>query len=145
MQKAEQYHIEDPETSIMQIQELCEGELDQAIRTVVKNLTNTKKFEKAKEVCSKFSNKDKKNNISMNMKILRNEIRNEEISDIVLKAINMKGTIEEEREYFELIEKGLKMGNVKLSAICLGKSQDGLKTITLADIWTDEDKKEKLK
>ena len=55
----------------------------------------------------------------------------------------MNGTYAEERAYFELIEKGLKMGNVKLGAISLGKSQDGLRTITLADIWTDENQKEK--
>lgn len=46
----------------------------------------------------------------------------------------MNGTEEEERRYFELIEKGLKMGNVKLGSISLGKSKDGLRTITLADI-----------
>ena len=51
--------------------------------------------------------------------------------------------MEEERAYLELIEKGIKMGNVKLEEISLGKSQDGLRTITLADIWTDEKQKEK--
>ena len=55
----------------------------------------------------------------------------------------MSGTYEEEKSYFELIEKGLKMGNVKLGAVSLGKSQDGLRTITLADIWTDENQREK--
>ena len=55
----------------------------------------------------------------------------------------MNGTEREERTYFELIEKGIKMGNIKLSAISLGKSQDGLRNITLADIWVDENQKEK--
>ena len=77
------------------------------------------------------------------MKDLRLKIRNAEISDIVLKGINTQGTEEEEREYFELIEKGIKMENVKLRAISLGKSQDGTRNITLADIWTDENQKEK--
>ena len=49
----------------------------------------------------------------------------------------------EEKEYFELIKKGLKMGNIKLGAVSLGESQDGLRTITLADIWTDENQREK--
>lgn len=55
----------------------------------------------------------------------------------------MDGTIEEERIYIEMIEKGLKMGNIKLGAISLGKSQDGSKDITLADIWGGENQKEK--
>jgi hypothetical protein len=143
MEKAEQYHIENPQTTVMQIQELCGGELEQAIRTVVKNLTGVKDFERAKEVCDKFYSNDKENPLSIYIRKLRNEIRNDEISDIVLKGINMNGTEAEERAYFELIEKGLKMGNVKLGAISLGKSQDGLRTITLADIWNDEDQKKK--
>ena len=57
----------------------------------------------------------------------------------------MKGTAEEERKYFELLEKGIKMGNVSLKSISLGKSQDGARDITLADIWTDENQKEKTK
>ena len=74
------------------------------------------------------------------MHILRKEIRNEEIGDAVLKGINMDGTLEEQNAYYELIEKGLKQGNVKLGAVCLGKSEDGLRTITLADIWTEKEK-----
>lgn len=138
IEKAEQYHIENPETAIAQLQELSGGNLEQAINTVVKNLTNTKDFERAKQICERFSSKYKENSISIYIRGLRQEIRNNEISDLVLKVINMNGTEIEERTYFELIEKGLKRGNVKLSAISLGKSQDGLKTITLEDIWDDE-------
>ena len=140
MEKPERYYIKNPETTIMQIQELCDEELELAIRTVVKNLTSAKDFERAKEVCNKFVSKDKESPLSIYIRKLRNEIRNDEISDIVLKGINMRGTEYEERVYFELIEKGLKMGNVKLSTISLGKSQDGLKTIYLSDIWETQEK-----
>lgn len=143
MEKSEQYHIENPEKTVMQIHDLCGGELEQAIRTVVKNLISIKDFERAKEVCDKFSTKDSESSFSAYIRTLRKQIRNDEISDIVLKGINMSGTEREERRYFELIEKGLKMGNVKLGSISLGRSQDGLRNITLADVWVDENKKEK--
>ena len=143
IEKPEQYHIENVEKTIMQIQELCGGNLEQAIRTVVKNLTNIKDFERAKKVCDKFSSKDNESPLSRCIRRLRKQIKNDEISDIVLKGINMDGTIEEERIYIEMIEKGLKMGNIKLGAISLGKSQDGSKDITLADIWGGENQKEK--
>ena len=142
MEKPQKYHIKNPEKTIMQMQELCGGELEQSIRTVVNNLTSIKDFERAKKVCDSFSNKDKESPLSKNIRTLRKSIRNAEIRDIVLKGINMN-EMEEERAYFELIEKGIKMGNVKLEEISLGKSQDGLRTITLADIWTDEKQKEK--
>ncbi len=143
MENPEQYHIENPETTVMQIKELCGGKLELALRTVVKNLTGIKDFETAKKVCDRFSCKDKESSLSTYIRGLKNEIKNDEISDIVLKGINMNGTEEEERAYFELIEKGIKKGHVKLHAVSLGKSQDGLKNITLADIWTDGNQKEK--
>lgn len=144
-EKADKFNIQDPEKAVLQIQELCGGELGQSIRAVVKNLTARKEYETAKSICDKFSIQSKDEDaISEHTKYirgLRNEIRNAEISDIVMTAINMNRTPEEERAYFELIEKGLRMGNIKLSAISLGKSKDGVKSITLADIWTDEDEK----
>ncbi len=144
MKEPEQYHITNPEITIMQIQKLCGVELEQALKTVVRNLAGIKDFEKAKEICDKFSSKDNESQITVCIRRLRKEIRNTEISDLVLKGINMKGTPEEERAYIELIEKGLNSGNIKLETISLGKSRDGLKTITLADIWKNE-KQEKVK
>ena len=143
MENPEQYHIEKPEVTIMQIEELCNGGLEQAIRTVVKNLTGIKDFERAKEVCDKFSSRNDENQIATYRMKLKKEIKNDEIGEMVLKGINMNGTYEEERAYLELIEKGLKLGRVKLEAVSLGKSQDGLKNITLADIWIDEEIKER--
>ena len=145
MEKSEKYYIENPEKTVMLIQELCGGELEQAIGIVVKNLISIKDFERAKEVCDSFSSKDSQTSILVYIRRLRKQIRNDEISNIVLKAINMTGTEREERVCLELIEKGLKMGNVKLDAVSLGKSQDGLRTITLADIWIDERKEEKIR
>ncbi len=142
-EKSDRFYVVNPETTIYQIQELCGKDLGQAVRIVVENLISRKDFEEAKRICSKFSGKDKGDIIATVMKDLRLKIRNAEISDIVLKGINTQGTEEEERKYFELIEKGIKMENVKLKAISLGKSQDGTRNITLADIWTDENQEEK--
>lgn len=134
-EKPEQYHIVDPEITIMKLQELCEMELTQAISTIIKNLINAKDFKRAKEVLVQFSNKKNNSLIGKSIRILKNEIRNAEIGHMVLRGMNMNATEEEELEYFELIEEGLEKKNITLSAIPLGKSQDGLRNITLADIW----------
>jgi len=138
---AEKYHIKNPQKMILQMQELAEGELDLSIRAVVKNLIARKDYETAKNICEEFLKEE--NGISNNLKSLRNEIRNAEISDIVLAGINMQGTLDEERSYFELIERGLKLGRVNLRAVSLGKSKDGLRSITLADIWETEETRKK--
>ena len=140
MEKPEQYHIKNPKITIMQIQELCGWELEQAIRTVVNNLTCIKDFKTAKEVCDSFSNGYNDSQFSKYMVTMKKGIKNAEIGDIVLRGLNMNGTEEDDRAYFDLIEKGIKMGNVKLGAVFLGKSQDGLRNIYLSDIWETEDK-----
>lgn len=142
-EKTDTFYIINPEKTILQMQELCGGELRQAIRAVVENLIKYKDYEVAKNICDKFSKKDedKESEHTKYITGLRNEIRNAEISDIVMKAINMNGTPEEESACFSLIEKGLKMGNINLRAISLGKSEDGIKNITLADIWCDDKQK----
>lgn len=48
MEQPEKYHIENPKVTIKQMQELCGGDLEQSIRTVVNNLICSKDFEGAK-------------------------------------------------------------------------------------------------
>ena len=140
MEKPEEYYIKNPQITIMQMQKLFGGELEQAIRTVVSNLIGIKDFERAKEVCDIFRPEDKDSQLSKYITTLKEEIRNAEIGDIVLKGLNMNGTEEEDKKYFELIEKGLEMGNIKKGRVFLGKSQDGSRNIYLSDIWENQEK-----
>lgn len=148
-EKTDQYHIQNPEKAVLQIQELCGTSVGLAVSAVVKNLIGRKDFKTAKIICDKFSSADKeerqKGEQARYFRTLRDEIRNAEISDIVMKAINTRGTSEEARAYYDLIEQGLNMGNVKMSAVSLGKNKDGTKNITLADVWIDEPEKVKLR
>lgn len=138
IEKANQYNIENPEVVIEQMKQLFGESQQQCVITVTKNLIARKKFEIAKSICYKFFSKDKEAEAT-EYRILRNEIKNAEISDMILRVINMEGTDEEQNRCFELIEKGLERGNIKLGAISLGKSEDGSRTITLADIWEDKE------
>ena len=137
--RAEQYRIENPEVAIMQIQKLCGGELEQSIRVVVKNLIGQKEFERAKQICNKYA-LDEEKVTPVFITRLKKEIRNKEISDTVLRGIAANGSLEEGIAFYNLIENGLKTGNVKPETISLGKSQDGLRTITLADVWLERER-----
>ena len=133
-----QYHIKDPEKTIEKLQELFGNDLEEAIKVIVKNLTNGKDFERAKEVCKKFSGKDMEESLASNMRKLKKKIGNEEIGDIVLKVLNSEEDEEKDRIYFEFIERCVKDGRVKPKDVILGKRQNGLRNITLADIWVEE-------
>ncbi len=140
-EKADRFHITNPELTVVKLQELSGESIEQAIKTVVDNLISVKEFEKAKSICNEFTGKGKERQTVKGMRDLKLRIRNAEIGNVILKGINMQGTDEDERKYFELIEKGIKMGNVNLKSISLGNTRDGTRNITLADIWTDENEK----
>ena len=69
-ERADRFHITDPETTICQIQQLCGQDLGQAVRTVVENLISAKDFEEAKRVCDKFAGKDRESKIAAEMQKL---------------------------------------------------------------------------
>ncbi len=157
IEKADRFQIQNPEKAIVQIQELCGGEEEVAIRTVVENLANRNEFEDANRICDGFIERYKAENAKDEMESdrvkyvrrLKNEIRNREISSLVIKTINMSGTKEEEERCYEILARGLRRGNVKLQSISLGKSKDGTREIRLDDVWpnqkeNDRDRQEKI-
>ena len=62
---------------------------------------------------------------------------------MVIKALNKRGSLEEENMCFDLIEKGIKSSGINHTSIILGKSENGSKNITLADIWPEKEEIQK--
>ena len=140
MENAENYPINKPEIAMTKIQKLCGINPEQALRVVINNLIARQEFDKAKELFNNFSkSRGDGTVISNDLLPLRREIRNAEISYMVKKLINMDGTEEEEEKCWNLIQSGVRMGNVKLSSIYLGENESDSRKITLEDIWPDKD------
>lgn len=137
-------YINNPEITVLQMQELCGGRAEEHVEAVVENLLHRKDFDAANKICNKFSSINENVQDIRRIRNLKMKIKHLEIGEMVIKGLNMNGTVEEENEYFDLIEKGIKMGNVKLEFISLGKNQEGSKTITLADIWEKKKTQEKV-
>lgn len=135
----EKYHINNPNKAIIQIQKLCGGEIEQAIGDVVQNLLNEKRFDDAMLIYESLS-KDKDIVDFKYKRKLKNEIENAKIGNKIMEIINSDYTVEEDKAYYGLIKSKLERDNIKLSSIKLGKSQNGLKNITLKDIWNEEEK-----
>ena len=143
-ENAETYPIENPQKTIEQLQELFGDRIEQCIRTVVGNLITRKKFNEAKSICEEYIEKFTTENLSSrhgpsnnltSITSLSDRVRNSEISDIVITALENQRTPEEERAYYLFIKRALEEGNIKPSLISLGKSKDGKRNITLANIW----------
>lgn len=136
--KSEDYKIENPVLAIENLKELYNGKIEQPVRSVIHYLINIKDFEKAKEISEAYYKKYKNTELANYMILLKKEVKNAEISDFILKGIKMKGTLEQEKEYYELIRRGIKLGNVKITAVLLGKNQEETKNIYLSDIWQEK-------
>ena len=135
----EEYKIEDSTLALEQIQNIFGVNNVEASSVIVKNLIKSKRYDEAKMICKNTIQDD---TVPKEIKLLQKEIKNEEIADMVLKGLNMEGTEEQKGEYFALLEKGIKMGNIDLSDIKLAKRKDGF-SITLFNIWSDEKFKNK--
>lgn len=133
----DQFFIKKPYETIEQLKMLTNGEEVVAITSVVNNLIRRKDLEKAKEICKKFKHDEK----VKNMTHLEQEIMKVELSDKILKAINSDMTPNEERVFIETLENELRILNLSPRAILLGKSEDGSKNISLADILEEENER----
>lgn len=142
--KGNEYPIKNPEKAIVEMTELFGGELEVTMNSVVENLISQKKYDEANAICEKIFKENKGNeSIKRYCWTLQNKVRNVQISNFILAGIHLEASPEEESAYFELIEKGLKQANISLNVISLGKDEDGIREIRLADVWPVERIKEK--
>lgn len=137
--RADKYKVTNPESTIMRLYELSgRNDLQTAIRTVVKNFSERKEFDIARSLCEKYltEHKDELGGYKSPLYMLNEEIKNAQIGDFILRGLQAQGSVEDEINYVQLIQRGLK--NKNLRAIPLGKNKDGVRNITLADIWEAE-------
>ncbi len=133
----DEYNICNPELLMSQIQDLCNTSPEEAFATVVEGLINRKNLKMATTLCDKFSFDDV-NNYSSSIKNLKIKIKSAEISNIALQLLTKDETTEDQLSNLALLERGISSKKIDLRNINLGKSQDGLRNITLADIWQTE-------
>ena len=134
VESASEYHIINPEATIQKIQELSNGQLYYALRIVVSNMIERKEFSRAKELCERLLEKKYGKSETKSLINLKKEVENREFSHFVLSVINVPAEAETEQQYFDYIKREITSGKFKPSAISLGKAQNGIKNITLADV-----------
>lgn len=120
----------------------------------VEKQENDKRFDEAEDICSryitrktvstqfvvnsKYKDKTKKTHeeeLSQWATELRKKIKYAQIGEIILKMLS--SDVDSEILY-NTVKERIKRNNLNLSLVKLGKTKDGLKTITLKDIWPQE-------
>ena len=138
-QSSLQCEIVNGEKTVQLLQEVTKCTSEVALDCVVSNYIKLKKYDDALAVCDKFSPKEGKSNFIelKSLDRIKRKVIVAQIGDIILKGIKTQGTPEEENAYIQMIENNLRRTSINLSSIDLGKSQDGKRRITLADIWEE--------
>lgn len=143
-EKYNEYEIINPKSAVTKIKELCGVDTDSALRIIVLNLIGHKAFKIANGLCDEFDTKGPKQRTDM-VERLRKQIKYAEISDFVLRGLQTPGDVDDEERFFSTIERGIRRSNFKFKDISLGKTKDGTRTITLADIWPMEITKDRIR
>ncbi len=133
--------IQDASIAISNLSRILETDKNLSVKTIIQMLINGKEFNRAKHVCNQLEENEEDSKEKKFIRATKNKVINAEIGDMILKVIKDEMTQEECETYFKMIENRLMQSNVKLSDIPLGKSEDGLKRISLADIWDKNIKK----
>ena len=137
VEKGATYAIQVPEIVIGQLQELCGIGQEEAIRIVVRNCIVRKDYKMARDICDKNDIKNEYGFTVKSIASLRDEIIHAEFADIVLEGMNNARTHQDEKAYIDMIQKAIASGQIRLTGVKLGKSVDGMRDVTLADIWDD--------
>ena len=114
------------------------------INIIISNLISNARFDEAKRFLDEKV-KSKGNTIETAIaRQCRIKIRNAEIAEYIMKGIKAsEGQIQDENKYYETILRGIEQANISPDVIVLGKSRDGLKTITWKDVMEKQKNKNK--
>ena len=136
---AQDYPIQNPDKTIRALEKEFGMGFDSNFRAVILNYIARKQFVPAEYLCDKYTRiVGAESEHASNISRLKLDIQKAEIGQIILKAIHTNASLDEQNQFFEVIEKRMKQHGYNYSSIPLGYSKDGTRKITLADIWEDE-------
>ena len=137
-EQVERFPIKDSKKAMELLQQLSGDNLTMRLNVVVQNQLNRKLFDEAEETCQQYLKecKDSNEDIAF-IRGLRKKIRSARVGDLVYRAVNSNMSIEDEEKFWRVLQNGMQLGNLKMRGVSIGKTEDGIRTITLEDIWPE--------
>ncbi len=135
--EANEFSINDADLVLEQLLKIDSRNFSANFKAVIENFVARKDYKTARSICDKYIQKRSLDSIetetSAYARTVKKEIIGAEIGEIMLSQINNR-MIDDEK-FIEDLENRMKKNNVKPFSIKLGKNKDGTKTITLSDVW----------
>lgn len=133
---ATQYTIKNPTQTIEVLEELFEMGFITNLRGVIHNYIERQDFEPAKALCDDYSKQFKSTTLeAAEIKRAKTEIHKAEIGAIILKALKCESSEAELSNFFDILDRQLKAHRYSPQSIPLGRTKDGTKKLTLADLY----------
>ena len=101
-------------------------------------MISTNRIEEAKSFFDDIYRSENNIDIKRNINGLLKKIRSAEIGDLVVRAIKARSTEKDDAQFYREIKKGIEQKSLSLETIELGRSRDGLKKISLSDVWPEK-------
>lgn len=103
--------------------------------TIINNLILNNRFEEASEFLKKNFENRKELEIKRMVRQYKIEIKSAQIAYFIMKGINApEGSLSDENKYYQMISEGIEKSKISPKQIVLGKTKDGLRTITWNDL-----------
>lgn len=139
-ENADEFPIEDLSVSMERFSKVYNKNFSMTLRSVTENFVARGKYSEAKDFCSKYivrpSIDDEEPETSKSARVVKREVLGAEIGDMVVRQINEP--IVPDDEFMQMLETRMKNDRVSKSFISLGKSRNGVKQITLQDVWYED-------
>lgn len=133
--QGKKFPIVDPEKTIQILQGLLGKEPSNILNTIVSNLLERRLFDEAEGLCDKYGARTGNDAHIYN---LRKIVKRAKIGDFVHRIIKSNSITDADAlKFFQVLQAELTLANIGMDGVVIGRTADGSRKITLADIWPE--------
>ncbi len=139
-EQGHKYPITNPGAAITNLMALfSERDKENSFVKVVENLTSQKKYNEAKELCSKYISRksfdEEESSMSKRARRSYKDVVLIQIGNMITEQLQKPSNPEQDKIFMDLLEEHIQKERLSLNQIILGTTASGSKKITLDNIW----------
>lgn len=139
-ENAEEFPIEDLSATMERFSKVYNKNFSMTLKCVTENFAARGKFGEAKDFCSKYivrrSLDSEEPETSKTARLVKRNIVGAEIGNMVVRQINEPMISDD--EFIQMLESRMESDRLNKMSIKLGSSRNGVKQITLQDVWYED-------
>ena len=136
---ANEYPIQSADRVMSVLEKMFHMGFDSNFRAVINNYIERNEMVAARYLCDRFNGiYGADTSCSNSIQKVRGDILRAEIGQIILRGIQANASEKAKKDFIDVFERRMKEHRYSYSLIPLGRTKDGMKKITLQDIWGED-------